>query len=113
MILAAGATGRRRPVVEELLARGRDVRVTAREPGSSTGRRFAFGRVPLTSLAPGLRALFEWLARIGHQVDIGGLRRSLPDVHWHTFEGWAGAQDWSPQGTKSSQSRPDRDRGHT
>jgi uncharacterized protein YbjT (DUF2867 family) len=32
MILAAGATGRLRPVVEELLARGQDVRVTARDP---------------------------------------------------------------------------------
>jgi uncharacterized protein YbjT (DUF2867 family) len=41
MILAAGATGRLRPVVEELFARGQDVRVTARDPGSSTARDLA------------------------------------------------------------------------
>jgi uncharacterized protein YbjT (DUF2867 family) len=32
VILAAGATGRLRPVVEELLARGHELRVTARDP---------------------------------------------------------------------------------
>jgi uncharacterized protein YbjT (DUF2867 family) len=41
MILAAGATGRLRPVVEELLVRGHDVRVTARDPGSSVARALA------------------------------------------------------------------------
>jgi uncharacterized protein YbjT (DUF2867 family) len=41
MILAAGATGRLRPVVDELVARGHAVRVTARDPGSDTARALA------------------------------------------------------------------------
>jgi uncharacterized protein YbjT (DUF2867 family) len=62
-----------------------------------TGRRFTFGQVPLTSLPPGMGTLFEWLARIGHQVDIPALRPRFPDVDWHRFDDWAAAQDWSPQ----------------
>jgi uncharacterized protein YbjT (DUF2867 family) len=61
------------------------------------GRRFVFGEVPLASLPAGLRALFEWLARVGHHVDIPGLRRRLPQVGWHRFDDWAAAQDWSPK----------------
>jgi uncharacterized protein YbjT (DUF2867 family) len=41
MILATGATGRLRPVVDELLARGYDVRVTARDPRSTSARDLA------------------------------------------------------------------------
>jgi uncharacterized protein YbjT (DUF2867 family) len=69
-----------------------------------SGRRFAFGRVPLAGLAPCLSALFEWLARVGHHVDITGLQRRFPDVRWHTFEDWARAQDWSSQATTTTRS---------
>jgi uncharacterized protein YbjT (DUF2867 family) len=69
------------------------------------GRPFVFREVPLSGLAPGMRALFKWLARVGHQVDIAGMRRSFPDVHWHTFEDWAAAQDWSPQRTSTTTTR--------
>jgi uncharacterized protein YbjT (DUF2867 family) len=69
-----------------------------------SGRRFAFAQVPLAGLAPGLRALFEWLSRLGHHVDIAGLRRGFPDVRWHTFEDWARTQDWSPQATTTTRS---------
>jgi uncharacterized protein YbjT (DUF2867 family) len=41
MILAAGASRRLRPVVEELLAREHDVRVSARDPASSVARNLA------------------------------------------------------------------------
>jgi uncharacterized protein YbjT (DUF2867 family) len=37
-VLAAGASGRLRPVIDELLARGHDVRVTARDPGAPHAR---------------------------------------------------------------------------
>jgi uncharacterized protein YbjT (DUF2867 family) len=41
MVLAAGATGRLRPVVHELLARGHAVRVTARDPEAPHARYLA------------------------------------------------------------------------
>jgi uncharacterized protein YbjT (DUF2867 family) len=41
MVLAAGATGRLRPVVDELLARGHAVRVTARDPEAPHARELA------------------------------------------------------------------------
>jgi uncharacterized protein YbjT (DUF2867 family) len=41
MILAAGASGRLRPVIDELLARGHEVRVTARAAGSPAARELA------------------------------------------------------------------------
>jgi uncharacterized protein YbjT (DUF2867 family) len=41
MLLAAGATGRLRPVVDELLARGHAVRVTARDPEAPHARDLA------------------------------------------------------------------------
>jgi uncharacterized protein YbjT (DUF2867 family) len=41
MILAAGASGRLRPVIDELLARGHELRVTARDPDSPAARELA------------------------------------------------------------------------
>jgi uncharacterized protein YbjT (DUF2867 family) len=41
MILAAGASGRLRPVIDELLARGHEVRVTARAPEAPAARALA------------------------------------------------------------------------
>jgi uncharacterized protein YbjT (DUF2867 family) len=41
VILAAGTSGRLRPVVEELLARGHDVHVTARDPSAPHARALA------------------------------------------------------------------------
>jgi uncharacterized protein YbjT (DUF2867 family) len=41
MVLAVGATGRLRPVVDHLLARGHELRVTARDPSSPGARELA------------------------------------------------------------------------
>jgi hypothetical protein len=41
-------------------------------------------------LGPGLSALFQWLDRTGHDVDIEGLRREYSEVGWHSFAEWAG-----------------------
>jgi len=38
--------------------------------------------------------MFEWFNRVGYRADIPGLRREYPKVGWHTFEGWARAQNW-------------------
>jgi uncharacterized protein YbjT (DUF2867 family) len=39
--------------------------------------------------------VWEWFDRVGFAVDIGGLRRDFPEVHWHRFEDWARERDWS------------------
>jgi uncharacterized protein YbjT (DUF2867 family) len=41
-----------------------------------------------------LRILFDWLNHVGFTVDVGAVRRSYPDVRWHTFAEWALKQDW-------------------
>jgi uncharacterized protein YbjT (DUF2867 family) len=43
----------------------------------------------------GLQVLFEWLDRVGFNVDIAALRRDYPDLRWHSFSEWAHVQDWS------------------
>jgi uncharacterized protein YbjT (DUF2867 family) len=43
-------------------------------------------------LTPPLRALFAWLERRGHAVDIEALRRRYPKVGWHRYEDWARLQ---------------------
>jgi uncharacterized protein YbjT (DUF2867 family) len=44
------------------------------------------------SVGPGLRALFGWLERIGHHVDIGDLRSRYPSIRWHGYDTWARTQ---------------------
>ena len=39
--------------------------------------------------------MFEWFDSAGYAADINRLRRDFPEVTWHTFEQWAGKQDWS------------------
>lgn len=57
-------------------------------------RSFEFERVPLASLNPPMRLLFEWLDEVGESADVAGLRRNQPEIGWHTFEQWAATQDW-------------------
>jgi uncharacterized protein YbjT (DUF2867 family) len=49
-------------------------------------------QVAIGRLAPPLRALFAWLERTGHTVDIEALRRRHPEVGWHRYEDWARLQ---------------------
>jgi uncharacterized protein YbjT (DUF2867 family) len=53
-----------------------------------TGRPFTANRVAMDGLASGLRSLFAWLERTGHDVDIPGLHGRYPQVGWHTYEQW-------------------------
>ncbi len=39
--------------------------------------------------------MMGWLARVGYNADITGLRRDYPDMGWHSFGEWARDQDWS------------------
>ena len=46
----------------------------------------------LDELPQGVRLLFGWLQSTGHHVDIGALHRNLPEVGWHDYAAWVGAQ---------------------
>ena len=51
-------------------------------------RDFTAGQLPTEELPPGLRALFEWLERTGHGVDLGVLHDRYPEVGWHDYKAW-------------------------
>jgi uncharacterized protein YbjT (DUF2867 family) len=38
--------------------------------------------------------MYAWLERVGYSADVAALRRDYPELHLHTFEEWAKAQDW-------------------
>ena len=63
-----------------------------------TGRPFAFHEVPVTTLPEGLRRLFEWLRRVGHDVAIDDVRGRFPALRWHRFEDWAATREWPGKG---------------
>ena len=67
----------------------------ARRLSHVLGRDVEVAQLDQDSLGPGLRALFSWLDRVGHGVDITRLRARYPEVGWHSFEDWAAQQDWS------------------
>jgi uncharacterized protein YbjT (DUF2867 family) len=58
------------------------------------GREVEVSQLDQDGLGPGLRALFSWLDRVGHHIDIEGLRARYPEVGWHGFGDWAREQDW-------------------
>jgi hypothetical protein len=43
-------------------------------------------------LQPGLQALFAWLERTGHNIDIPALHSRYPEVRWHTYQAWLDSQ---------------------
>jgi uncharacterized protein YbjT (DUF2867 family) len=58
------------------------------------GRQFVTDQRDPGELGPGMAALFEWLDAGGQAVDIDEVRRTHPDVGWHSFEQWAALQRW-------------------
>jgi uncharacterized protein YbjT (DUF2867 family) len=38
--------------------------------------------------------MYEWLERVGYEVDRAQLRNQFPDVDFHDFESWSKQQDW-------------------
>jgi uncharacterized protein YbjT (DUF2867 family) len=63
-----------------------------------TGRAMEYRETPLEAVrvqSEGYFRMWEWLGRVGHDTDVGALRREHPDVGWHSFAEWARAQDWS------------------
>ncbi|RJP74566.1 MAG: NmrA/HSCARG family protein [Candidatus Zixiibacteriota bacterium] len=39
--------------------------------------------------------MWEWFEEVGYSADLQGLRRDYPQVGWHSYEEWAGEQNWS------------------
>jgi uncharacterized protein YbjT (DUF2867 family) len=64
----------------------------------ASGSEFEFERLSEERLPPHIRALFEWLDETGHSVDVDAIQRANPDIDWHGFERWAGAQDLGSPG---------------
>ncbi|NEA64136.1 NmrA/HSCARG family protein [Streptomyces sp. SID12488] len=61
------------------------------------GRPIEFTPVPLAQIeahSADLAAMFRYFTATGLDVDVEGLRRDHPEVGWHGFAEWAGAQRW-------------------
>ena len=55
-------------------------------------RDFTAGQLPTEELPPGLRALFDWLERTGHDVDLAILHDRYSEVGWHDYKAWVRSQ---------------------
>lgn len=70
----------------------------ARSISDASDKEVRFQRVPLMGIAQESKEwgrMFEWFDRVGHDVDIEGLKEDFPEVPWQTFSAWAKEQDWS------------------
>lgn len=70
---------------------------TAAILGEASGRALEYRELPsevMRRQSPELASMFAWLDSTGQAVDVAGLRRSHPEVGWHTLRDWARAQDW-------------------
>ncbi|MBL1081746.1 NmrA/HSCARG family protein [Streptomyces actinomycinicus] len=64
---------------------------------AALGRPVTHQEVPLEYVrkhSTDLAAMFAYFSGIGLDVDVAGLRRSYPEVGWHTFSEWSVQQDW-------------------
>ncbi len=69
-----------------------------------TSREIRFDEVsidPIREASEDAALMYEWFVRVGYSADISALRRDFPEVGWHTFEKWAGSQDWSILGKRT------------
>lgn len=71
---------------------------TAAILSSVLGRKIEYSELPLEQVyaaSEDLGRMMDWLARVGYNADITGLRGDYPDIGWHSFGEWARDQDWS------------------
>lgn len=52
------------------------------------GRPLEAERIDPDSLPPGVAALFGWLEREGHSIDLEALHRDHPEIPWHSYGHW-------------------------
>jgi len=57
------------------------------------GEPIAYQRTPMDPTSE-RSIMYEWLERVGYSADIAALRRDYPELHLHSFEEWAKAQNW-------------------
>jgi uncharacterized protein YbjT (DUF2867 family) len=64
----------------------------------ASGRPIQYQELPLEGIRSSNKdaaSMFEWLDRVGMNVNIPALHRQFSGVRWHTFKEWAKFQDWS------------------
>jgi uncharacterized protein YbjT (DUF2867 family) len=86
--------GRRIDIASDEIA-GQDV---ARILSRFAGRRVDYVELPLSEVRAwneDFAIMFDWFNRKGLRIDVPALHREFPQVGWHTFESWAGKQNWS------------------
>jgi uncharacterized protein YbjT (DUF2867 family) len=64
-----------------------------------TGRPFSYFQVPMDVVRRNMGEdgvkMYEWFERVGYYTfDSATLRRDFPEIRWHSFEAWAGEQNW-------------------
>ena len=62
-----------------------------------TGHQIIYEALPVSVVnqqSDDMVAMFEWLDRVGYNVDIPELHRSFPEVNWQSFSQWVESQDW-------------------
>jgi uncharacterized protein YbjT (DUF2867 family) len=66
------------------------------------GKKVQYQAIPLKALEgqmpEDMLRMFQWFDQVGYHGDVAALRKSYPEVGWHTFEQWARAQRWTPAG---------------
>jgi len=85
--------GKRHDLAGESLSGNEEVEILSRV----SGRKFTYFQVPMANIrqmSEDMAVMYEWFERVGYNLDIAALKREFPEVRWHTFEGWAKAQDW-------------------
>ncbi|MFJ6351128.1 NmrA/HSCARG family protein [Streptomyces sp. NPDC092046] len=86
--------GRRVDIASDVLTPAEIARALA----AATGRPITHHEVPLDVVrghSTDLAAMFAYFTAHGLAVDVAALRRTYPEVGWHTFADWAAAQDWT------------------
>ncbi|MFF3636734.1 NmrA/HSCARG family protein [Streptomyces sp. NPDC002250] len=93
LVRRAEFTGRRIDIASDELTAVGIAEVLAGVTGLPVGHH----EVPLAQVrthSHDLAAMFGYFGTTGLDVDVSALRRAHPEVGWHTFAGWAAAQDW-------------------
>nr|ASA49576.1 NmrA family protein [Actinoallomurus sp.] len=70
----------------------------ARILSDASGRSIAYSEVSVEQLASyggeELGKMFDWFTKVGFGIDIARLHADHPEIPWHSFAAWAGAQSW-------------------
>lgn len=85
--------GRRYDIAGDSLSGNEQAEILSR----AIGRKVSYAEIPLDvarQQSADTAAMFEWIDRVGYDVDIPALQREFPEVAWTSFEQWASRQDW-------------------